>query len=86
MRVVRPSADVARYTMIFHKRDHGNEENGERWVMNNVLPCILLVCGMGLGNWGRVLCSWPNRHFLVARGSGGHHCSQLAVVLYVRSA
>ncbi|NXJ81230.1 B4GT4 galactosyltransferase, partial [Trogon melanurus] len=30
MRVVRPSADVARYTMIFHKRDHGNEENGER--------------------------------------------------------
>lgn len=30
MRVVRPSADVARYTMIFHKRDHGNEENGGR--------------------------------------------------------
>ncbi|KAM6319629.1 beta-1,4-galactosyltransferase 4 [Podargus strigoides] len=30
MRVVRPSADVARYTMIFHKRDHGNEENRER--------------------------------------------------------
>ncbi|XP_009327682.1 PREDICTED: beta-1,4-galactosyltransferase 4 [Pygoscelis adeliae] len=30
MRVVRPSPDVARYTMIFHRRDHGNEENGER--------------------------------------------------------
>ncbi|KFZ66490.1 Beta-1,4-galactosyltransferase 4, partial [Podiceps cristatus] len=30
MRVVRPSADVARYTMIFHKRDRGNEENRER--------------------------------------------------------
>ncbi|XP_064322159.1 beta-1,4-galactosyltransferase 4 isoform X2 [Phalacrocorax carbo] len=30
MRVVRPPADVGRYTMIFHKRDHGNEENGER--------------------------------------------------------
>jgi len=30
MRVVRPSADVARYTMIFHKRDNGNEENRER--------------------------------------------------------
>ncbi|NXO03885.1 B4GT4 galactosyltransferase, partial [Rhinopomastus cyanomelas] len=30
MRVVRPSADVGRYTMIFHKRDHGNEENAER--------------------------------------------------------
>ncbi|NWR54088.1 B4GT4 galactosyltransferase, partial [Bucorvus abyssinicus] len=30
MRVLRPSADVGRYTMIFHKRDHGNEENAER--------------------------------------------------------
>ncbi|NXG48473.1 B4GT4 galactosyltransferase, partial [Psilopogon haemacephalus] len=30
MTVVRPSADVGRYTMIFHKRDQGNEENGER--------------------------------------------------------
>ncbi|NXN56184.1 B4GT4 galactosyltransferase, partial [Rynchops niger] len=30
MKVVRPSANVARYTMIFHKRDHGNEVNQER--------------------------------------------------------
>ncbi|NXW61564.1 B4GT4 galactosyltransferase, partial [Eurystomus gularis] len=30
MTVVRPSADVGRYTMIFHTRDQGNEENGER--------------------------------------------------------
>ncbi|XP_025910512.1 beta-1,4-galactosyltransferase 4 isoform X2 [Apteryx rowi] len=30
MRVMRPSPDVARYTMIFHTRDQGNEENGER--------------------------------------------------------
>nr|XP_013038983.2 beta-1,4-galactosyltransferase 4 [Anser cygnoides]XP_013038994.2 beta-1,4-galactosyltransferase 4 [Anser cygnoides]XP_047913921.1 beta-1,4-galactosyltransferase 4 [Anser cygnoides]XP_047913923.1 beta-1,4-galactosyltransferase 4 [Anser cygnoides] len=30
MRVMRPSADVARYTMIFHNRDHGNEENRDR--------------------------------------------------------
>ncbi|KAI1242254.1 hypothetical protein IHE44_0005772 [Lamprotornis superbus] len=30
MKVVRPPADVARYTMIFHNRDHGNEENRER--------------------------------------------------------
>ncbi|XP_054246619.1 beta-1,4-galactosyltransferase 4 [Indicator indicator] len=30
MRVVRPSADVGRYTMIFHKRDRGNEENRGR--------------------------------------------------------
>lgn len=34
MKVVRPPADVARYTMIFHNRDHGNEENRERWVKN----------------------------------------------------
>uniref|UniRef100_A0A8C3JVC3 Beta-1,4-galactosyltransferase n=1 Tax=Calidris pygmaea TaxID=425635 RepID=A0A8C3JVC3_9CHAR len=30
MKVVRPSAEVGRYTMIFHKRDHGNEVNQER--------------------------------------------------------
>ncbi|NXV44052.1 B4GT4 galactosyltransferase, partial [Uria aalge] len=30
MKVVRPSANVARYTMIFHNRDHGNEVNEER--------------------------------------------------------
>ncbi|KFO73302.1 Beta-1,4-galactosyltransferase 4, partial [Cuculus canorus] len=30
MRVVRPSATVGRYTMIFHNRDHGNEENRGR--------------------------------------------------------
>ncbi|KAM9565623.1 beta-1,4-galactosyltransferase 4 isoform 1-T2 [Guaruba guarouba] len=30
MGVMRPPAEVARYTMIFHKRDHGNEENQER--------------------------------------------------------
>ncbi|NXY47070.1 B4GT4 galactosyltransferase, partial [Ceuthmochares aereus] len=30
MKVVRPSAAIGRYTMIFHKRDHGNEENKGR--------------------------------------------------------
>ncbi|NXI37873.1 B4GT4 galactosyltransferase, partial [Galbula dea] len=30
MTVVRPSPDIGRYTMIFHKRDQGNEENRER--------------------------------------------------------
>ncbi|XP_029434448.1 beta-1,4-galactosyltransferase 4 isoform X2 [Rhinatrema bivittatum] len=30
MKVVRPSPEIARYTMIFHKRDDGNEVNGER--------------------------------------------------------
>ncbi|NXS96918.1 B4GT4 galactosyltransferase, partial [Jacana jacana] len=30
MKVVRPSAEVGRYTMIFHKRDRGNEVNRDR--------------------------------------------------------
>ncbi|NXU52443.1 B4GT4 galactosyltransferase, partial [Turnix velox] len=30
MKVVRPPANVGRYTMIFHKRDHGNEVNQQR--------------------------------------------------------
>ncbi|KAK3508981.1 hypothetical protein QTP70_015404 [Hemibagrus guttatus] len=30
MKVVRPPADVARYTMVFHKRDSGNEVNKDR--------------------------------------------------------
>lgn len=49
MGVMRPPAEVARYTMIFHKRDHGNEENEERWVRNRVPPSILLVCGQASG-------------------------------------
>lgn len=30
MQIVRPPADVARYTMVFHKRDAGNEVNKDR--------------------------------------------------------
>uniref|UniRef100_A0A8D0GQK2 Beta-1,4-galactosyltransferase n=1 Tax=Sphenodon punctatus TaxID=8508 RepID=A0A8D0GQK2_SPHPU len=30
MRVIRPSPEIAKYTMIFHTRDRGNEANGER--------------------------------------------------------
>lgn len=51
MKVVRPPADVARYTMIFHNRDHGNEENRERWVKNRFLPGTVLVCAEQ-GSWG----------------------------------
>lgn len=50
MKLVRPPADVARYTMIFHKRDRGNEENRERWVRDGFLPCIVMVCA-----WARHL-------------------------------
>lgn len=30
MKIVRPPSDVARYTMVFHKRDSGNEINKDR--------------------------------------------------------
>lgn len=33
MEIVRPPADVARYTMVFHKRDAGNEVNKDRSVI-----------------------------------------------------
>lgn len=32
MKIVRPPADVARYTMVFHKRDSGNAINKDRSV------------------------------------------------------
>lgn len=32
MTIVRPPADIARYTMVFHKRDSGNEINKDRSV------------------------------------------------------
>lgn len=32
MKILRPPADVARYTMVFHKRDSGNEINKDRSV------------------------------------------------------
>lgn len=33
MKIVRPPADVARYTMVFHKRDSGNAINKDRYVV-----------------------------------------------------
>lgn len=30
MEIVRPPAEVARYTMVFHKRDNGNKVNKNR--------------------------------------------------------
>ncbi|XP_063058768.1 beta-1,4-galactosyltransferase 4 [Engraulis encrasicolus] len=35
MKIVRPPADVARYTMVFHKRDQGNEVNKDRMNLLN---------------------------------------------------
>lgn len=37
MKIVRPPADIARYTMVFHKRDSGNEVNKDRSVDNRHL-------------------------------------------------
>ncbi|XP_069746118.1 beta-1,4-galactosyltransferase 4-like isoform X2 [Narcine bancroftii] len=37
MKLVRPDPEIARYTMIFHKRDKGNEVNKNRWnLLRNV--------------------------------------------------
>ncbi|XP_042313386.1 beta-1,4-galactosyltransferase 4 [Sceloporus undulatus] len=33
MKIIRPSSSVARYTMIFHTRDRGNEANGQRMTL-----------------------------------------------------
>lgn len=35
MQIVRPPADIARYTMVFHKRDSGNEINKDRSVVGH---------------------------------------------------
>uniref|UniRef100_A0A8C6WKF8 Beta-1,4-galactosyltransferase n=1 Tax=Neogobius melanostomus TaxID=47308 RepID=A0A8C6WKF8_9GOBI len=35
MKILRPPADVARYTMVFHKRDSGNEINKDRCVVES---------------------------------------------------
>lgn len=40
MKIMRPPADVARYTMVFHKRDSGNEINKDRSVnVEYILMC-----------------------------------------------
>lgn len=47
MEIVRPPADVARYTMVFHKRDAGNEVNKDRSAMLDLFQHItgqLNVC------------------------------------------
>uniref|UniRef100_A0A1A7YSM1 Beta-1,4-galactosyltransferase n=1 Tax=Iconisemion striatum TaxID=60296 RepID=A0A1A7YSM1_9TELE len=40
MKIVRPPADVARYTMVFHKRDSGNQINAGRMNLLRQVPQI----------------------------------------------
>ncbi|XP_041808721.1 beta-1,4-galactosyltransferase 4 [Chelmon rostratus] len=40
MMIVRPPADVARYTMVFHKRDSGNEANKDRMRLLKRAPLV----------------------------------------------
>ncbi|XP_049447192.1 beta-1,4-galactosyltransferase 4 [Epinephelus fuscoguttatus] len=40
MKIVRPPADVARYTMVFHKRDSGNEINKDRMKLLGRTPQV----------------------------------------------
>ncbi|XP_066031375.1 beta-1,4-galactosyltransferase 4 [Chamaea fasciata] len=56
MKVVRPPAAVGRYTMIFHSRDHGNEENrgrmkllrqvSRRWKKDGLNSCSYKLLSM----------------------------------------
>ncbi|XP_041067238.1 beta-1,4-galactosyltransferase 4 [Carcharodon carcharias] len=40
MKIVRPPLEVARYTMTFHTRDHGNEVNPERMALLKKVPRV----------------------------------------------
>uniref|UniRef100_UPI00398E9970 beta-1,4-galactosyltransferase 4 isoform X2 n=1 Tax=Pristiophorus japonicus TaxID=55135 RepID=UPI00398E9970 len=40
MKIVRPPLEVARYTMTFHTRDHGNEVNRERMTLLKKVPQV----------------------------------------------
>ncbi|KAI4814277.1 hypothetical protein KUCAC02_003479 [Chaenocephalus aceratus] len=40
MKIVRPPADIARYTMVFHKRDSGNEINKDRMTLLGRTPLV----------------------------------------------
>ena len=50
MKIVRPPAEVARYTMVFHKRDSGNEINKDRSVnvetVKMYYACFSILHGM----------------------------------------
>lgn len=40
MKILRPPADIARYTMVFHKRDNGNEINKDRMKLLGRTPQV----------------------------------------------
>ncbi|CAN9501430.1 unnamed protein product [Ophioblennius macclurei] len=40
MKIMRPPADIARYTMVFHKRDSGNEINKDRMKLLGRTPQV----------------------------------------------
>ncbi|XP_028937133.1 beta-1,4-galactosyltransferase 4 [Ornithorhynchus anatinus] len=46
MQITRPSPDVARYTMIFHTRDKGNEENAGRMKLLNQVGRVWKTDGL----------------------------------------
>lgn len=82
MKVVRPPANVARYTMIFHNRDHGNEENRERWVKNRF---VLSWSVAEPGTWGTSSLLQAKQAFCGTQRLWGtptpwQHCSQLVAV------
>ncbi|CAH2218964.1 beta-1,4-galactosyltransferase 4 [Pelobates cultripes] len=46
MKVVKPAPDIAKYTMIMHKRDKGNEVNSKRMQQLNRVPKVYKTDGL----------------------------------------
>ncbi|XP_063302603.1 beta-1,4-galactosyltransferase 4-like isoform X1 [Pelobates fuscus] len=46
MKVVKPAQDIAKYTMIMHKRDKGNEVNSKRMQQLNRVPKVFKADGL----------------------------------------
>ncbi|XP_039183180.1 beta-1,4-galactosyltransferase 4 [Crotalus tigris] len=46
MKIIRPSPSIAKYTMIFHTRDQGNEANGQRMNLLHQVPRVWKTDGL----------------------------------------
>lgn len=59
MKIVRPPSDVARYTMVFHKRDSGNEINKDRMRLLGKTPQVWRKDGLNTCSYETLLVERP---------------------------
>nr|XP_057943936.1 beta-1,4-galactosyltransferase 4 [Doryrhamphus excisus]XP_057943937.1 beta-1,4-galactosyltransferase 4 [Doryrhamphus excisus] len=59
MKIVRPPADIARYTMVFHKRDSGNEVNKDRMKLLGRTPVVWKKDGLNSCSYKTLLVERP---------------------------